>query len=135
MHVTRREFMLQTGQACLGYAARRRRLCRWRRAVRLINAFAQGADYRALVCVFLAGGNDGNNMVVPLSTTEYKAYSTVRSASGLAHPARHSAADHAAGDRQQLRTASEPGRRSRPVGRAEAVGRLQRRSARAAADP
>ena len=24
-----------------------------------------GGDYRALVCVFLYGGNDGNNMVVP----------------------------------------------------------------------
>ena len=50
----------------------------------LINAFAQGSDYRALVCVFLAGGNDGNNMIVPTSTTEYNAYATVRSASGLA---------------------------------------------------
>ena len=36
----------------------------------LINAFAQqqpnvAADYKALVCIFLLGGNDGNNMVVP----------------------------------------------------------------------
>src|SRR5262249_43035293 len=53
----------------------------------LINAFAQGAEYRALVCVFLAGGNDGNNMVVPLDPTEYGAYSSVRMASGLAIPA------------------------------------------------
>ena len=28
-------------------------------------ARAQAAPYRALVCVFLSGGNDGNNMVVP----------------------------------------------------------------------
>ena len=27
--------------------------------------------YRALVCVFLFGGNDGNNMVVPFDATEY----------------------------------------------------------------
>ena len=52
----------------------------------LINALAQGTDYRALVCVFLAGGNDGNNLVVPTSSTEYSAYSAVRSASGLAIP-------------------------------------------------
>ena len=34
----------------------------------LINAHAQTApDYKALVCVFMMGGNDGHNMVVPLS--------------------------------------------------------------------
>jgi len=32
----------------------------------LVNALAQGTqDYKALVCVFLFGGNDSNNMVVP----------------------------------------------------------------------
>ncbi len=51
----------------------------------LVNAFAQAStDYRALVCIFLGGGNDGNNMVVPLSTAGYAAYSSVRGASGLA---------------------------------------------------
>jgi uncharacterized protein (DUF1501 family) len=31
-----------------------------------ISAFAAGrSDYRALVCVFLAGGNDAHNMIVP----------------------------------------------------------------------
>ena len=35
----------------------------------LVNALAQSAqDYKALVCVFLFGGNDSNNMVVPLSS-------------------------------------------------------------------
>ena len=38
----------------------------------------------ARVCVFLAGGNDGNNLIVPTSTAEYAAYAAVRSASGLA---------------------------------------------------
>jgi uncharacterized protein (DUF1501 family) len=34
----------------------------------LSTAWAQGpSDYKALVCVFLNGGNDGNNAVVPLS--------------------------------------------------------------------
>jgi uncharacterized protein (DUF1501 family) len=49
------------------------------------------ADYKALVCVFLAGGNDSWNMVVPTSTAEYDAYSLSRGGdagvgSGLAIP-------------------------------------------------
>ena len=48
-------------------------------------------DYKALVCVFLAGGNDCWNMVVPTSTAEYNAYSRSRGGeagvgSGLAIP-------------------------------------------------
>lgn len=51
-----------------------------------------GAGYKALVCIFLNGGNDGNNMLVSLdqyngpagSTVE--GYSNVRNASGLAIP-------------------------------------------------
>jgi uncharacterized protein (DUF1501 family) len=53
----------------------------------LINALAQRsapADYKALVCVFLNGGNDCNNTVVPLDPAGYQAYSSARSASGLA---------------------------------------------------
>jgi uncharacterized protein (DUF1501 family) len=45
-------------------------------------------DYRALVCVFLYGGNDGNNTVIPLDTAGYGQYAAVRSASSgiqLAH--------------------------------------------------
>ncbi len=36
------------------------------------------ADYKALVCVTLNGGNDGNNMIVPLDSTRYSAYQTIR---------------------------------------------------------
>lgn len=32
------------------------------------------ADYKALVCVFLFGGNDSWNMVVPMATLDYDAY-------------------------------------------------------------
>jgi uncharacterized protein (DUF1501 family) len=31
-------------------------------------ALAQGTDYKALVCIFLFGGNDGNNTVIPYDT-------------------------------------------------------------------
>jgi uncharacterized protein (DUF1501 family) len=35
-------------------------------------------EYKALVCVFLYGGNDSFNMVVPQSTNAYSAYATAR---------------------------------------------------------
>jgi len=44
---------------------------------------AYAADYRALVCVFLYGGNDGMNMVVPTDNTRYAQYSSVRAALAL----------------------------------------------------
>lgn len=42
------------------------------------NAWAAPADYRALVCVMLGGGNDCNNTVVPLSQSGYSAYAAAR---------------------------------------------------------
>jgi uncharacterized protein (DUF1501 family) len=82
MKVTRREFLQQTG-SCVGYALGAAAFVAGVQRFSLINAFAQGSDYRALVCVFLAGGNDGNNMIVPVGTTDYTAYANVRGASGL----------------------------------------------------
>lgn len=42
-------------------------------------AVAQDAnDYKALVCVFLHGGNDQSNLVIPTSTREYSAYFNAR---------------------------------------------------------
>lgn len=41
-------------------------------------------DYRALVCVFLNGGNDGNNMF--LSLDQYSTYATARDAAQLSIP-------------------------------------------------
>ena len=43
-----------------------------------------GDDFRALVCVFLLGGNDGHNLVVPRSDAEYALYANRRR--GLAIP-------------------------------------------------
>jgi uncharacterized protein (DUF1501 family) len=45
----------------------------------LVSALAQGtADYKALVCIFLFGGNDANNMVVPIDSAGYLNYQTIR---------------------------------------------------------
>ncbi len=41
-------------------------------------AAADFTDYRALVCVFLFGGNDAFNMVVPRSSAEYDVYAQSR---------------------------------------------------------
>jgi uncharacterized protein (DUF1501 family) len=50
----------------------------------LLPALAQsGSDYRALVCVFLFGGNDSNNMVVPVDDTSFKAYTNIRGSLAL----------------------------------------------------
>jgi len=60
----------------------------------LVSALAQkrarkenaGDDYKALVCVFLNGGNDSNNMVVPKYNAGYAEYGAARAAQGLAIP-------------------------------------------------
>ena len=53
-------------------------------------AMAQGtgaSDYRALVCVFLQGGNDGHGTVIATDSDSYSAFTTARSgAPGLAYP-------------------------------------------------
>ena len=51
---------------------------------------ADTSGYKALVCVFLFGGNDCHNTVVPFTTAEYNAYSAARGGpaetNGLALP-------------------------------------------------
>jgi uncharacterized protein (DUF1501 family) len=41
---------------------------------------SSATDYKALVCIFMFGGNDGNNTVIPLDTAGYASYSSVRTA-------------------------------------------------------
>src|SRR5262252_6603596 len=50
----------------------------------LLRAGAQSTDYKALVCIFLFGGNDSGNVVIPYD--DYASYATARAASGLAIP-------------------------------------------------
>lgn len=46
-------------------------------------ASAQQADYKALVCIFLNGGNDQSNTVVPMGGAAYDAYARARSTLAL----------------------------------------------------
>ncbi|WP_347332866.1 DUF1501 domain-containing protein [Marinimicrobium locisalis] len=72
---SRRHFL----RGCLGAAAGGAGL--WATQARLQLALAQmppTEDYKALVCIFLYGGNDSYNMVVPYSSAEYDVYKAVR---------------------------------------------------------
>ncbi len=79
---TRREFLRRMAAACVATAG----AGAWSDLQRIAAAAtlspglpkAAGEDYRALVCVFLFGGNDGNNTVIPTSATEYLQYATGR---------------------------------------------------------
>ncbi|HWY46754.1 MAG TPA: DUF1501 domain-containing protein [Bryobacteraceae bacterium] len=45
----------------------------------LMTARAQSSsDYKALVCIFLFGGNDANNLLIPNQTASYATYSQIR---------------------------------------------------------
>ncbi len=83
---TRRDFLRSTACALGGMA-----LASSLESFGIVHALTPQAatDYRALVCIFLNGGNDGNNMIIPFDpniSTEYPAYSAVRSGAGLAIP-------------------------------------------------
>ena len=72
MGVNRRSFIKYASLAAAGNAAALR-------PFGALNALAQGASsYKALVCVFLFGGNDANNTLIQFDTTGYASYSTIR---------------------------------------------------------
>ncbi len=76
---TRRRFIRQALCAAVGTAA----ITNTIRDLRFINAaMAQNAstltDYKALVCVFLNGGNDSNNLFIPTIPAEWSNYAAIR---------------------------------------------------------
>jgi uncharacterized protein (DUF1501 family) len=73
---TRRQFLRQAACAALTTAAVTNTL--W--DLRLVRAAttASFTDYKALVCIFLFGGNDANNLIVPTDTASYNAYAAAR---------------------------------------------------------
>ncbi|HLH55296.1 MAG TPA: DUF1501 domain-containing protein [Verrucomicrobiae bacterium] len=74
---TRRQFIRQAACAALGTAA----LTSAIRDLRYMNAaVAQSnvTDYKALVCIFLQGGNDSNNLIIPTIQSEYNNYAAIR---------------------------------------------------------
>jgi len=78
-NISRREFLGQASCAGVGATALFSTLL----SLRLANSLAAqtvtpGSDYKALVCLFLAGGNDSYNMLVPTTAGEYDAYARIR---------------------------------------------------------
>ena len=76
--LTRRSFMSRAACAGMGTAA----ISHTIQDLRLVNSAmaAQGpvSGYKALVCLFLGGGNDSNNWIVPTDNTTYDEYAGVR---------------------------------------------------------
>ena len=96
MKESRRDFLRKSGCA-LGMGA----IATQMNHLGLVNAFAQRSvdsqanpvgdvGYKVLVLVYFAGGNDGNNMVIPnhsdATLSNYAAYSAARNTQGLAIP-------------------------------------------------
>src|SRR5260221_5830818 len=82
---SRRDFLRRTGCTAASVAAIATGLDR----LGMVNVLAAPSDYRALVCVFMSGGNDSHNMIVPLEPSgpfAYAGYQAVRGPSGLAIP-------------------------------------------------
>lgn len=76
---TRRQFLRQSACAAVGMTAAANTLFDLRR----IAAAAPLADSKTLVCVFLYGGNDGNNILVPTLGSDYAQYASARAALAL----------------------------------------------------
>lgn len=84
-NISRRQFLGQASCAGIGATSLFSTLL----SLRLANSLAAqsapaNSDYKALVCLFLAGGNDSFNMLVPTTAGEYSAYASVRGNLALA---------------------------------------------------
>lgn len=76
MQIRRRSFIRYASLAAAGNLA-------GLRPFGAMNALAATVpDYKALVCIFLFGGNDANNTVVPYDTAGYNNYAALRTANG-----------------------------------------------------
>ena len=80
--ISRRAFLRRTGQVGImgGAASYALGLAGLGEAA----AFSAGSDYKALVCVFLYGGNDHNSMLIPFDSANYARYAAIRGGTGEA---------------------------------------------------
>src|SRR5690554_1781664 len=73
--LSRRGFLTGSLAACLGSASFAALSSRMQLAMAQTTG---GHDYKALVCIFLFGGNDSYNMIVPTAPSQYSTYAHVR---------------------------------------------------------
>jgi uncharacterized protein (DUF1501 family) len=83
MSQNRRDFLFRSTCAAVGMAAFQGTVKQFGLANLLasdgvVQAPNCTGGYKALVCIFLNGGNDGNNMVIPYDNTYYPAYAATR---------------------------------------------------------
>ncbi len=76
--ISRRTFLGQASCAAVSALPVLNTLLNLRLAGSVAAASASATDYRALVCLFLNGGNDSFNMLVPRGAAEYAEYAAVR---------------------------------------------------------
>lgn len=86
-HTSRRSFLQQASCAGMGYFTFANTIMNLKalNAASISNSdIAAGSDYKAIVCVLLAGGNDSFNMLIPYDSTEHGYYVNARN--GLYDP-------------------------------------------------
>ncbi|NHQ84508.1 DUF1501 domain-containing protein [Iodobacter sp. HSC-16F04] len=103
-HLSRREFLRRAGMlAATGAAAP---MAFNLSLISEAAAAAMPGDYKALVCVFLSGGNDHQNTLIPYDQANYNAYAAIRQT--LATPrAQLSALPNALSDGRQMALAPQ----------------------------
>jgi uncharacterized protein (DUF1501 family) len=80
--IARRAFLQRTGQlAIMGTASS---YALGLAGMSEAAAFSNAGGYKALVCVFLYGGNDHGNTLIPFDPTNYGRYATIRGGTGEA---------------------------------------------------
>jgi uncharacterized protein (DUF1501 family) len=75
---TRRKFLKDTLCAAASAGAASSLLTNLHGVAGAASPSALQGDYKALVCVFLYGGNDGDNTLIPYGQSEYNSYATGR---------------------------------------------------------
>jgi uncharacterized protein (DUF1501 family) len=78
MNSSRRDFLKHSSCAALSAASASAAFFDLMKTA-AVAAPAQAGDYKALVCVFLYGGNDAHNVLVPRTAADYAIYSRTRS--------------------------------------------------------
>ena len=78
-NLSRREFLRRAAWAAIGTTALTSAIS----DLRLMNAAVAQSnigpnDYKALVCIFMIGGNDSNNLIVPTDNPDYENYASIR---------------------------------------------------------
>ena len=81
--ISRRKFLVQSNCAAVGTASLISSLLSLKLTAGAVSA-SNYNDYKVLVCLFLNGGNDSFNMLVPRDVSAYQEYKNVRGGTYLA---------------------------------------------------